>query len=84
MTYYFIVNLDGCGDSALFWKPNESGYTNDIGWAGVYDEKETKGILGLRPGHDAAILVSTVKRYAVQVLPNKLVRELASDSDINL
>lgn len=61
---FYIVHLPSvCGNCALFWCPNSSGYTHDLAQAGLYTAEEAEEIEAIR-GEDKRVPVEVADELA--------------------
>jgi hypothetical protein len=67
MSQYYIVMKNPHGsDYALFWRPNEAGYTRQLDRAGRYSEERAKSICRMR-GEEFMLPCEDVDSLAVRV-----------------
>jgi hypothetical protein len=63
---FFIVTRDR-DDCALFWRPNRSGYTQQLEEAGRYSKKEADEICSMR-GEEFAVPCELIEQASVRLV----------------
>lgn len=63
VTRYFILCA---GTTGLFWRPESRGYTTNLAEAGIYEEKEARGIAGLGRGDSLVAVNRLVVQHEIE------------------
>lgn len=64
---FFIVMKVSCGNDALFWKPNEAGYTRFLELAGRYSREQAEEICGIR-GEEFMVPCDVAEAHAMRTV----------------
>jgi hypothetical protein len=77
--YYIFTTAHGGCDEALFWRPEEAGYTRFLAAAGRYSKEESDAICKMR-GQDFAIPCEIAEERAMRMVPWDSVQEFVKEA----